>query len=338
MSELIRIRENSVRPKYKQIVSSIIVGIETGVVRRFEKLPSINEVSASHDISRDTVEKAYRELLQRNFIESTPGVGYFISSQQGTGRKKIFVLINTMSSLKRAIYNAFVQTLGEKAQVELFVHHNQPSIFKDLLQNLDKSYTHYVFFPGIVENYPESLAMIRQIPAEKVLFINRRLAGLSDGYAAAYQAFEHDVFQCLHEAGSVLAKYRSIRLLFPCNNFYPAEIIKGTSRFCLENSIPYSTVTKWEDFELKRHTVYLTLNDDDLVQLIKLAQSSGLQVGKDIGILSYNDNPLKEILLHGISVITTDFEAMGRTAAKLILGNRREQVANPCKLILRKSL
>jgi len=338
MSELIRIRENSVRPKYKQIVSSIIAGIETGVVRHFEKLPSINAVSASHDISRDTVEKAYRELLQRNFIESTPGVGYFISSKQAAGRKKVFVVVNTMSAPKRAIYNAFVQTLGEQAQVELFVHNNQTSVFRSLLQSLDKSYTHYVFFPGMVENCPESVALIRQIPAEKVLFINRRLAGFSDGYAAAYQAFEYDVCQCLHAAKAALAKYRSIRLLFPCNNFHPADIIKGTNRFCAENGLSYSTITKWEGFQLEPHTVYLTLTDDDLVQLIKLVHRSGLQAGKDIGILSYNDNPLKEILLNGIAVITTDFEAMGRTAAKLILGNRRDQVANPCKLILRGSL
>jgi DNA-binding LacI/PurR family transcriptional regulator len=75
-----------------------------------------------------------------------------------------------------------------------------------------------------------------------------------------------------------------------------------------------------------------------LVELIKKIEGTDLKVGKDVGILSYNDTPLKEILLNGISVITTDHETMGRTAALLILENKQAHVDNPCRLILRASL
>jgi DNA-binding LacI/PurR family transcriptional regulator len=80
------------------------------------------------------------------------------------------------------------------------------------------------------------------------------------------------------------------------------------------------------------------IEETDLVNLIKNCKSKGLVVGKDIGIISYNETPLKEILLDGISVISTDHTMMGETAAKLILENRHEKIKNPFTLILRKSL
>jgi DNA-binding LacI/PurR family transcriptional regulator len=57
-----------------------------------------------------------------------------------------------------------------------------------------------------------------------------------------------------------------------------------------------------------------------------------------VGIVSYNETPLKEILLDGITVISTDHEAMGTTAARMIMDKKLEKVKNPFKLILRNSL
>jgi DNA-binding transcriptional regulator YhcF (GntR family) len=338
MSNIIHIREDSARPKYKQIVSGIIAGIDNGTVRNFEKLPSINEVSAQYDVSRDTVEKAYRELKRRKFIESTPGKGYFITVPETDVQKKIFVIVNVMSDVKRKIFNTFVQHLGEKAQVELFIHNNQPSVFKQLLENIDKSYSNFVFFPGSVESCPECLELICKLPHEKVLFINRRIPELNNCCSAAFQTFGSDLMRCLEESQHRMDNYDTVQLLFPHNNFYSKEIIKGTNAFCTKHNKNFVIANKWENFVLAPKTVFLTITDEDLVELVKKIKETDLKAGKDVGILSYNDTPLKEILLDGISVITTDHEAMGRTAANLILENRQEHVNNPCKLILRNSL
>jgi hypothetical protein len=47
---------------------------------------------------------------------------------------------------------------------------------------------------------------------------------------------------------------------------------------------------------------------------------------------------MKEVLAEGISVVSTDFEAMGKTAAGLILSEKKEKLYNPFRLILRRSL
>jgi DNA-binding LacI/PurR family transcriptional regulator len=59
-------------------------------------------------------------------------------------------------------------------------------------------------------------------------------------------------------------------------------------------------------------------------------------LGKDIGIISYNDTPLKELL--GITVISTDFNIMGETAASMILNNEKGEIKVPFNFIDRNSI
>ena len=73
----------------------------------------------------------------------------------------------------------------------------------------------------------------------------------------------------------------------------------------------------------------------DLVNLVRQIRESTFTLGKDIGIISYNETPLKDLL--GITVISTDFSAMGETAAYMIRKNQLEKVKNVFKYIERNS-
>jgi DNA-binding LacI/PurR family transcriptional regulator len=61
-------------------------------------------------------------------------------------------------------------------------------------------------------------------------------------------------------------------------------------------------------------------------------------VGKDVGVISYNETPLKKIILNGITTISTDFQAMGEKAAQLILEKSTAHIETPFHLNLRSSL
>ena len=80
------------------------------------------------------------------------------------------------------------------------------------------------------------------------------------------------------------------------------------------------------------------IEEVDLVELIKKANSSNLKLGKDIGVITYNDTPFKEILAGGISVLSTDFNKMGDTLADMIKNRTRKKVKNPFTLIVRNSI
>jgi DNA-binding LacI/PurR family transcriptional regulator len=80
------------------------------------------------------------------------------------------------------------------------------------------------------------------------------------------------------------------------------------------------------------------MEESVLVSTIKFARAGKLKIGKDIGVLSFNDTPLKEVLENGISVISTNFFRMGSLAAELILEKRRLKVRNEFSFIRRNSL
>ena len=78
--------------------------------------------------------------------------------------------------------------------------------------------------------------------------------------------------------------------------------------------------------------------ENDLVLLVEKIIETKLEVGKQVGVISYNETPLKKIILNGITTISTDFYLMGEKAAQLILQKSTQHVAAPFHLKLRASL
>jgi DNA-binding LacI/PurR family transcriptional regulator len=56
-----------------------------------------------------------------------------------------------------------------------------------------------------------------------------------------------------------------------------------------------------------------------------------------MGILSYNEIPMKGIIASGISTISTDFAQMGKSLVEMILSGKREKIDNPFVLTKRHS-
>jgi DNA-binding LacI/PurR family transcriptional regulator len=67
-------------------------------------------------------------------------------------------------------------------------------------------------------------------------------------------------------------------------------------------------------------------------------KESELTLAKDVGIISYNDTLLKELVEGGITTISTDFNAMGKRLAEMILNKEQSQIENVNDLIIRNSL
>ena len=74
-----------------------------------------------------------------------------------------------------------------------------------------------------------------------------------------------------------------------------------------------------------------------LAMLLDQASAKGLEVGKDFGIISYNDTPMKRYVKEGITVISTDFIQMGKKAAEYVLNPGPLQYVVATRLIDRKS-
>jgi DNA-binding LacI/PurR family transcriptional regulator len=82
----------------------------------------------------------------------------------------------------------------------------------------------------------------------------------------------------------------------------------------------------------------MTLDDKDLINLLKELQILNYELGKDVGIVSYNETPLKEIVANGITTISTDFSLMGQRLSEMILNDEYRKLKNPLRVIKRNSL
>ena len=137
----------------------------------------------------------------------------------------------------------------------------------------------------------------------------------------------------------MLKKYKKLVFILPEDEGKRRlNIHLGFGKFCGVNKIENEVIENHSFSEVKKGEVYISEEESDLVSIIKLARQKKLKIGKDIGVLSFNDTPLKEVLENGISVISTNFTRMGSLAAELILEKRRLKVRNEFSFIRRNSL
>lgn len=328
----------SATPKYLQLANCIIKAIREKKVQENDVLPSINELSFEFEISRDTAEKGYKHLKNQGILGSVPGKGYYIRSTEINQSLKIFLLFNKLSAHKKIIYDAFVASLGDLAVIDFYVYNNDYALFKKLLANKNDSYTHFVIVPHFLEGADTIHEIINTIPKNKLVLMDKLVPNVDGDYAAVYEDFEKDIYHALEQALPSLSKYDTLKIIFPSYTYYPEEILKGFYTFCNEFAFSYKVVHDIQSEMIKKGEAYINLMEDDLVILIEKIIANKLKIAKDVGVISYNETPLKKIILNGITTISTDFEMMGKKTAELILGKSTEHVAIPFSLTLRPSL
>ncbi len=336
--KLIYFDEFSVTPKYQQLANSIVKAIEDGKLQVDDMLPSINELSFEFEICRDTAEKGYRFLKKQGIIGSVPGKGYFIRNTDIDRTQKIFLMFNKLSPHKKIIYDSLVSTLGNKAAIDFYIYNNDLQLFRKLLENSKTDYHYYVILPHFVEGGDTAHRYINDLPKEKLILLDKVIPGVSGSFGAVYERFEDDIFAALEQALPPLQKYHTLKLIFPQNSYYPDEIVKGFVKFCQQYTFEHSIVHDIGQETIGKGEVYINLMDNDLVELIERILQTNLEVGKDVGVISYNETPLKRIILNGITTISTDFEAMGVETARIVQQGQLRHVHIPFSLRLRPSL
>ncbi|WP_422395434.1 GntR family transcriptional regulator [Robertkochia solimangrovi] len=342
----IQINENSRVPKYKQIVDSIIGDISNGTLQIGQKIPSINELSETCYLSRDTVEKAYKHLKEKKVIVSVKGKGYYTAKTDLISKLNIFFLVNKPSSYKMMIYNSFVNALGVNAHVNMFIYHCDESLFIRTLEKNLGAYDNYVIMPhfrteeqGHASYTDAVLKVISKIPKDKLIVLDNAKPFVDGNYSSIYQDFQEDIYNALKEGLDRLQKYDKIILVYPDKSAhpYPKRILHGFRQFCVEFEFDFEVLDEiYDDMEFQSRDIYITIEEMDLVNLVRQVRKKNLVLGQDVGIISYNDTPLKELL--GITVISTDFKAMGELAAYMLLKNKKERIRNNFRYIERNSL
>lgn len=335
MESIISLDHSSGSPKYQQVIQSIISAIDTRRLKIGDKLPSVNEVSDSTGIAKKTVVQAFEYLKQTGVITAVKYKGYFVASANTQSKHNIFVLFNNLNAYKEDIYEGIKQTIDGKGVVDIFFHHNNVEVFNTLVTQSAGRYTAYVIMPISNKGIEPAL---RRLPQEKIYMLDLGYNDWGVRYPSVCQHFEEDIYRMLQQGLSkIRRKYHKLILVQGPAFYNLKQIEKGFRQFCKDFELESSIIAHTKNRKPERGELYVLVHDQDLVSLVKKVAQSSLKLGKDIGIISYNDTPIKEIAANGIATISTDFSKMGTDVIHMIVKRKKAHLKNPCRLIERAS-
>ena len=346
MVDLIKLDPNSIVPKYLQIIDAIVHNISSGNIKIGDKIPSINTLSKETYLSRDTVERAYSVLKKHKVVVSVHGKGTYVAETGLITKPKILFLVNKLSPYKIKVYNSFLEKLDASSTVDLHSYHCDETLFLELMAKYKSSYDYFVIMPHFrtknllhVSTTEKVTKVINKIPRENLILLDNSDHNIDGDFNEVYQDYKNDIIFALNEGAESIAKYNKLIIVYPKTSFYPypKSILDGFKQFCAQNNFKFDIieeVTAQTSIEIKN--LFITLEDDDLVKVVNKIKSSNYKLGKDIGVISYNDSPLKQLL--GITVISTNFSSMGTEAARMILEKEKGKIQIPITFINRESL
>ncbi|MFA5326354.1 MAG: GntR family transcriptional regulator [Prolixibacteraceae bacterium] len=316
--------------KFQQLIDAINDAISRNLLQVGDLLPSVNQLCRESSLSRDTVFKAYAELKNRGVIESVPNRGYFVAKAV----TKVFLFLDTFKAYKEVLYGSFLEALPENIAVDLHFHHYNIDDFEKIIKESLGKYTKYVIMNFDHKRVPE---ITRQIPDNKLLIIDWKV-NAQEKISTISQDFGQALYDSLESGLDLIRKYDRFIYLYPTFTYHPKISLQYFEKFCADHNINSHILYDFKKFDLQRGEIYLMVSDRTLAKFLDQCDQKNLVQGVDVGVISYNETPMKKYVKEGITVVSTDFELMGKKIAEFVSTGEKTNLIIPTKLTIRKSL
>ena len=343
MEQIFKVDINSRTPIYKQLLAVVENNIDSGVLHVGDCLPSMNEMSDMLNISKETVKKVYSILRERGLIESIHGKCFFVTQRREDRKLRIFMLLDKLSQYRQIFYDAFLSDVGDHADITIYTYNQDINSFEEFVDHALDNFDYYVVTPHFSLDpvtQARALKTLKRIPNRKLIMVDNWLRSLSGNYGAVYQDMANDVYEGLKPAIADMANYNKLHVVILPTSLYGSIIIGGIARLCEENNINVEFHYDINDSMMHDGDLYLILNGQlglGLAELARTAKNQDLVIGENIGLISYNDSYLSDIILGGLTTVSTDFVQMGHLTAEMILNHDLRKVKCDFKLIRRKT-
>ncbi len=326
----IHISNESPVPKYRQLADFITKAVHNHTLKVGDPIPSVNQIIETCNLSRDTVVKGYSLLKKQGTIESFPKKGFFVSANTGN----VLFLIDTFKAYKEVLYHSFYDNLPKEYGLDLNFHHYDINIFEQIINSNLGMYSKYIVMSF---NHPRMNEILSRIEPDKLLVIDWNIDSPTNS-SYIVQNFGQGLYNGLQEELESLLPYNRFKYIYPSFTYHPVESVNYFKSFCKDYDIRGEVVFDVNKLDVVTGDLFLTVSDRVLVKIIDKANALGLKIGEDIGIISYNETPMKKYVQNGISVISTNFEEMGKRAAEFVANNEPIQQTIPTHFIKRNSI
>ncbi len=333
------IRQNQAKStisKHDQIIMGIEKAILAKDLKKGDLLPSVNIAVDGLGYARKTIVSAYDDLKERGIIEARKRLGYFVVSEEIVTTQKVMLLLNAFNPYQEVLYNSILENLDDENIItDVYFHHGNEKLFSMIIDNQLGKYAKYVVTPFESKKVKHAIA---KIDPQKLLLIARDT--YSDNCnSCVIQNFDQQLENALETGKTSIARYVGCILVYTEKLKHPKGIKLAFERFCKKNSIPYQITEKINnDKAFSKGKVYLVIEDAEMIKCIDYCDEHKLKLGKDVGLISYNDAPVKRLIKNGITSVSTDFKLMGKETAGWILSGKPIKKVIDTTLIIRNSL
>lgn len=320
--------------KREQIVQGVINALDQHLIRRGDTMPSVNKMIHGVGFARQTIVNAYQELIERGILESKNRLGYFVASDESNQQLKVCLVIYAFDTFQETFYESFRKRLGEQVKVDVFFHHNNFEVFQQTINTVNAKYGMYVIAP--IER-PETASLLEQLPVQKTLIVDR-CTELNSSYSYIVQEFKDSSYQAFVSLLDEIRRFDEFVFFFKHFSAEPNDVLLSFQQFIADFQINGVIKNQYESGSIEKNKVYFTIHNLELWEMLKDVKDKGFTLGTDLGILSHNDDNVKEIIFDGITTFSIDFAEMGILAAEFVKHRKPIQYIMPTKMFKRNSL
>jgi DNA-binding transcriptional regulator YhcF (GntR family) len=320
--------------KHDQLVGGILNAIQNKSLAQGDLLPSVNNLINEFGFARETIAKAYKDLVKRGIVESKNRVGFYVSNCDVKQHLKVALVLFAFDAFQETFYKVFRSKLGQGVHIDVFFHHNNIDVLESVIQSIRGRYGLFVVAPI---PHKRTAAILETLPLDKFLMIDR-YEKIDGDYSYVAQEFEKSSYRVFEELCDTIKGYDSMIYYHRPAADTPVEILRAFKAFVKARKIKHEIRTEYISGTLEKGNIYFTINNTELWSMLKDCKLKKLKPGKDVGILSHNDEVVKELIMDGITTYSADFRMMAEKAAEYVLTRKKIQEIIPTVLIRRKSL
>ncbi len=353
--------------KYVQIASLLRSQILKGAYQNTRMLPTEMELAQTHHVNRATVRRALSLLTEEGLIERHQGSGSFVKESPRTSRPHGTNIAIVTTYINDYIFPAILQdaqsVFAENGySTMVFCTHNQISMERQILQNLDRSvcgllvegtktalpnpnldlyhklgeaHIPVVFFHGSYAELPDAVCV-----SDDNFNGGYQLAQflLRKGHTRIAGIFKSDDIQGHDRYFGFLSALRDAGLPFPDAQilWYTTEekkqILTQGNRDLLQDFVKYN---------LPGATAVICYNDEIAFSFINVLRSLKIRVPEDIAVVSFDNSSFSELCSVKITSLTHGSKHVGRIAAEhlvdMLHGKTVRSEAVPWTLVEKES-
>ena len=313
----------------KEEIRKTITGLKAG-----SKAPSRIFLSRKYEVARNTVDKAITELETEGYLYSVKGSGTYVTGKNVQKTLNVGVIL---PSITGDTYPQFISGIeqfasGNGINVVLSSSENFPDRqLANIQRMIEIEAAGCIIIP--ILNSQMSYGTFLQLKRENIPFVlcNRSIDGLdvpfigTNNHYGAYIAAKHLIGQGCHRLAYISGRKYSTAI----ERYYGFETaVLDSARDVKKGKVILGNYGE-DDLKVRIRSLLeegefpdgvLCFDDTTAAVLYTILQEQGLQPGRDVKVVGYNDSNICNILSVPLTSVSPEAKEMGKEAIAMLMG------------------